>query len=42
MSHAYQIYIMGKTMIKFENHYSRNRIKVNLDINDSNNVLRTI
>ena len=37
MSHAYQIYIMGKTRIRFENNYLVYTIKLNLHTNDYNN-----
>ena len=37
MSHAYQIYIMGKTRIRFENNYLVYAIKLNLHTNDYNN-----
>ena len=37
MSHAYQIYIMGKKRIRFENYYLVNTIKLKLNTNDNNN-----
>ena len=37
MSHAYQIYIMGKTMIRFENHYLVYTVKLKLHTNDNDN-----
>ena len=37
MSHAYQIYIMGKKRIRFENYYLVYTIKLKLHTNDDNN-----
>ena len=37
MSHAYQIYIMGKKRIRFENYYLVYTIKLKLNTNDNNN-----
>ena len=37
MSHAYQIYIMGKKRIRFENYYLVYTIKLKLHTNDNNN-----